>query len=235
MKVGIMQPYFFPYLGYYSLIKNTDKWIVFDAVQFIRHGWIERNRILKPVEGWQYICVPLEKHSRDTVIRDVKIRNTDNWKEKIINQLEHYKKRAPHYNSVIHFLENTFSFQTDSITLLNTHLLGETCNYLGMPFKYEIFSEMNLQMETVNGPGDWALNISKAIGATAYINPPGGIEIFEKNKFESAGINLQFLKMNLKEYDQKRNIFESGLSIIDVMMFNSPQEINGLLNEFEIL
>lgn len=77
MKLGIMQPYFLPYLGYISLIKNTDKFILFDTVQFIRHGWIERNRILKQTGGWQYIQIPLEKKQMSTVIKDVKINNKE--------------------------------------------------------------------------------------------------------------------------------------------------------------
>src|SRR5450756_2454672 len=79
MRLGIMQPYFFPYLGYYSLIKNTDRFVFLDDVQFIRHGWIERNRILKPAEGWQYIAAPLEPHKRGTLIKDIAIRNTEDW------------------------------------------------------------------------------------------------------------------------------------------------------------
>ena len=90
MKLGIMQPYFFPYVGYYSLIKNTDKFILFDTVQFIRHGWIERNRILKPNEGWQYIQVPLLKHNRDIFIKDLGIKNTELWREKLKAQLQNY-------------------------------------------------------------------------------------------------------------------------------------------------
>ena len=98
MKLAIMQPYFMPYIGYISLIKNTDQFILFDTVQFIRHGWIERNRILKPNEGWQYIQVPLIKdNGRDTVIKNVRINNAENWKSKIIAQLQHYKKKAPNY------------------------------------------------------------------------------------------------------------------------------------------
>lgn len=85
MKAAIMQPYFFPYLGYYSLIKHSDKWILFDVVQFIRHGWIERNRILKPGEGWQYVKVPLEKHNRSTLIKDIKIKNQEPWRELILS------------------------------------------------------------------------------------------------------------------------------------------------------
>ena len=230
-----MQPYLFPYLGYYALIKNTDKWIVFDEVQFIRHGWIERNRILKPNDGWQYISVPLEKHSRDTLIKDVKIKFSEDWKEKIIRQLDHYKKKAPYYKQVIDFLKNTFLFHTDSISLFNTHLLKESCNYIGISFSYEIYSEMNININPINSAGDWALNISKELGASCYINPPGGIELFEKGKFEKAGIDLKFLKINFEEYKQYKSIFESGLSIIDVMMFNSPEEIRQMLNKFELI
>ena len=93
MKIGIMQPYFFPYLGYISLIKHTDEFLLFDPVQFIRHGWIERNRILKPGAGWQYISVPLKKHEQTALIQDVQIDNSQNWREKILAQLGHYKKK----------------------------------------------------------------------------------------------------------------------------------------------
>ena len=96
MRLGIMQPYFFPYIGYISLIKNVDKFILLDDVQFIRHGWIERNRILKPTGGWQYISVPLEKHGQKIAIKDIKINNSQQWKSKIISQLTYYKK-APYY------------------------------------------------------------------------------------------------------------------------------------------
>ena len=97
MKLGIMQPYFFPYIGYFSLIKHTDDFILLDTVQFIRHGWIERNRILKPSDGWQYIMVPLKKHSRETLIKNIEINNEQQWKEKILAQLQHYKKQAPYF------------------------------------------------------------------------------------------------------------------------------------------
>ncbi len=85
MKLAIKRPYFFPYLGYYSLINNVEKFILFDTVQFIYHGWIERNRIFKRIDGWQYIRIPLKRHSRDTAIKDILINNDQNWKEKIDN------------------------------------------------------------------------------------------------------------------------------------------------------
>ena len=80
MKLGIMQPYFFPYLGYFDLINYSNRWIIFDTVQYIRHGWINRNRILKPGEDWQYISVPLVKHQREILIKDVEISANQDWK-----------------------------------------------------------------------------------------------------------------------------------------------------------
>lgn len=229
-----MQPYFFPYLGYFSLIQNTDRWIVFDEVQFIRHGWIERNRILKPGVGWQYISVPLEKHPREMLIKEIRIRNSEDWKGKIFRQLEHYKKIAPYYSTIVEFLNKSFELNFESITKLNAHLLSETCKYIGVNFNYQIYSEMNLHLGQVNGPGDWALNISKAINATEYFNPIGGVGIFDKEAFKTANIKLKFLNINLTNYRQGDRPFEPGLSIIDVIMFNPPDLVREMICQCEI-
>jgi hypothetical protein len=119
MKVAIMQPYFFPYLGYFSLIKHTDLFILFDTPQFIRHGWIERNRILKPDGEPLYIKASLKKHSRDTNINDIIINNSIDWKSKIIAQLVPYKKVAPNYWTVLKLLNEIFDFETTSIVEFN--------------------------------------------------------------------------------------------------------------------
>lgn len=234
MKSGIMQPYFVPYIGYFSLIKNTDKWIILDTVQYIRHGWINRNRILKPSDDWQYITIPLEKHSRSALIKDIKIKENTDWRDKIFKQLEHYKKKAPFYKETIKLLKECFEHKTESIVDLNTHLLKKICEYLDIKFKYKIFSEMDLKIGEIKEPGDWALEISKALGASEYINPPGGEEIFNKKKFIKEKIELKFLKINLEEYDQRRNKFKPGLSIIDVMMFNDPRTINKFLDNYKL-
>lgn len=234
MKLGIMQPYFFPYIGYFSLIKNTDKWIVFDDVQFIRHGWIERNRILKPGDGWQYISVPLKKHSRDTKIKDVEIRNEEDWKNKILRQLEHYKK-APYYSQTIKVINQSLSIQTNSIVELNRWILQTVCNYLSIPFDVNTFSEMEIDFEPVNHAGEWALNISKALGAKEYINPTGGMAIFKPEQFKNAGIKLTFLENNLPVYNQGRTQFEAGLSIIDVIMFNDIAQSIAMIDDIEFI
>ncbi len=238
MKLGIMQPYFFPYLGYFSLIKNSNEFILFDVVQFIRHGWIERNRILKQNEGWQYIAVPLEKHEQTTVIKDIKIKNSENWKEKLLAQLMHYKKKSPFYNETIEVIKEGISIDTDNITKLNYSALNAVCRYLNVDFKCKIFSEMNLEIEPVKAPDEWALNICKALGnVSEYINPEGGIEFFDRQKYKDANIEIKFLKHNLPFYSQRRGAenFENGLSIIDVMMFNPPEKIKEMLDDYTLL
>lgn len=230
-----MQPYFFPYLGYYSLIKQTDLFIVIDLVQFIRQGWIERNRILKPDGDWTYISVPLEKHSQKCRINEVRIRSNEDWQGKIFRQIEHYKKKAYYYDRVIEVLHDSFKGNFDSITLLNTQILKNTCNYLGVKFNYNILSQMNLELGEIKTSTDWPLNISKVLGAKEYYNPPRGIELYEQKVFSNAGIDLKFIKNSLTEYDQGSQTFVSGMSIIDVMMFNSPESIRQMLDQYELL
>ena len=225
-----MQPYFFPYLGYFSLIKHTDRFILLDAVQYIRHGWINRNRVLKPGAGWQYVVVPLEKHRRETAIRDIRVKQDTPWQDRILRQLEHYKKRAPHYGSVMELLGECLRLQETSIARLNAQLLAKTCAYLDIPCKAAIYSEMELGIDEVTDAGEWALHISRALGARQYINPPGGAELFDAARFAAAGIGLSFLVPDLGEYDQRRPGFEPGLSIIDVMMFNDTEVVRAMLD-----
>ena len=235
-KIGIMQPYFAPYLGYFSLIKHTDEFILFDTVQFIRHGWIERNRILKQNDGWLYIQVPLEKFSRETLIKDVIINNEIEWKKKILSQLVIYKKVAPNYYKVINLINDVFEKEYTSVVHLNKALLEKICEYLCFPKKLPIHSEMGLEIDKVNSPDEWALNICKKLGnGITYVNPIGGLDFFDKKKYIDSGIQIHFQKMNLQPYNQKRDNFEIGLSIIDVMMFNSVDEINIMLNDFELV
>lgn len=227
MRVGIMQPYFFPYIGYYSLIGHSEKWVVFDTAQFIRHGWIERNRILKPNGGWQYFSVPLVKHSQKTPINEIKIRTSEDWKGKLFRQLEHYK-RAPHYVETMQFLEHVLDEKIDTILRLNVHTLEQTCVHLSIPFEYTVFSKAGLTVKPSEHPGQWALHISQAMGAQEYVNPIGGKEVFDADEFKEAGIQLGFLQHQLPAYQQKDQPFEAGLSIIDVLMFNSTAEIKAM-------
>ena len=232
MRVGIMQPYFFPYIGYFSLIKHTDMFILFDTAQFIRHGWIERNRIIKPSGGWQYFSAPIMKHSQKTEIRDIRINNGVEWKIKIKSQMVHYKK-APYYDKTMEILNSALEIECDDIVHLDHHALQTICGYLAIETPISVFSQMGLEIEEVNSPDEWALNICKALnGVDEYWNPPGGKSFFDVSKYEKQGINIKFLEAKIRKYSQNNNTFEGGLSIIDVMMYNSVDEINSMLDDY---
>jgi WbqC-like protein len=234
MTLGIMQPYFMPYLGYFALIKRVDQFILFDTPQFIRHGWIERNKVLKLNGETLYIKVPLKKHARDTPINKVVINNDENWKNKILAQLVPYKKRAPYYKEVIGLLEEIFENKTNSIVILNFIALQKICNYLDIITPIKIWSKMDVKIEGVNEPDEWALNICKAMGANGYYNPPGGKDFFDSNKYNKAGIDLKFLELNQVSYNQFEHDFVPYLSIIDVLMFNDIESVNQMLDQYKI-
>lgn len=229
MKLAVMQPYFFPYLGYFALIKKVDRFVLFDTPQFIRHGWIERNMVLKPNGEPLYIKVPLKKHNRETAINEIRIRETEDWRKKIFSQLEPYKKVAPNYDRVIDLLGEIFEIETDSIVELNVYALEKTCKFLGISTPIEIWSSMDVAIDSVHSPDEWALNISKALYAKEYYNPEGGVSFFNRDKFKKEGIELFFVKFHPKIYKQFTSDFTPFLSVIDVMMFNSKDKIEDML------
>lgn len=231
-----MQPYFFPYIGYFSLIKNTERFILFDTVQYIRHGWIDRNRVLKQNDSWLYIQIPSINKGRDILIKDLIINNNEEWRKKILSQLVVYKKTAPYYFRVISLIEEIFLYECTTIVEFNVYSLKKISEYIGIKNNIEILSKMNLNVPQASAPDEWALNICKEInGVTEYWNPIGGLTFFDKKKYENEGVKIFFQKVELSIYNQKREEFEPGLSIIDVMMFNSPQEINEMLNQYTLL
>lgn len=230
MKLGIMQPYFFPYLGYFDLINITDRWVVFDSVQYIRHGWMNRNRILHPTTGWQYVIVPLASHGRDTLIREIKIKEGADWKERIIGQIQHYKKRAPHFRFVDSLLrECLFGTRTRLLSKLNVECLAKVCEILGVSFQPLYFSEMCFSPLHIEGPGDWALRVSEQLGTSEYVNPVGGEALFDRDKFKAAGISLTLRDPPRFEYRPRGYVFEPNLSVIDALLWNSPDEIRAFL------
>lgn len=234
MKLGIMQPYFLPYIGYISLMKCVDRWIFMDEVQMIRHGWIDRNRILKQQGDWHYIHVPLCKHKWHDLIKDIRVRNNAPWKEKILAQLCHYRTKAPFYFEVIRLLKDSFQEEFDSITCQNAHLLKSLSNYIGFDFNYQILSEMNLDLDEVNEADEWSLNVCKALNIDHYINPILGKSFYNIEKFKNDGIEINFLNKQSNVYDQKSKdgAFIDNLSIIDVLMFNPPEEVLKMLDNY---
>ena len=235
MKLAIMQPYFLPWIGYYTLIKYADSWIFNDEVQMIHKGWVERNRILKQYGGWHYIKVPLVRYHYTEPIKDIQVRSTEDWKAKIFAQLGHYKKKAPYYWQVKGLLQEALNNEYKSITLLNAELLKFTCEYIGIDFKYKILSEMDIDLSHIHESDDWSLTICQQLGYDHYVNPIMGRQFYNREKYEANDVKLNFLNMGTTEYDQHNDKFIDGLSIVDVMMFNSPKKINAMLDNYELL
>jgi hypothetical protein len=233
MTLGLMQPYFFPYLGYFDLISRCDQWIVFDTAQYIRRGWVNRNRILHPTVSWQYITVPVNKHNRETPINEMETNPYGEWAPRILGQLQHYRKKAPGYAVTVQLVEECLSSRETNLARLNVITLRKTCETLGISFHAHVLSEMNLTLGPVAGPSDWALRISEALKADDYINPPGGYQLYDPRTFAASGIKLTIQEPFQFDYKCPGYKFEPGLSVIDALMWNSPESIRGYLNHLK--
>ena len=235
MKVAIMQPYFFPYIGYWQLIHAADCFVLFDDAQYMRHGWVNRNRILKPGGGWQYILVPLAKHDAKESINNVHAHPEEKWKEKIIAQLAHYKRKARYFDEINQMVsEILFSSNGQTIAAINFATIIKLCAYLEIKKKIIQSSEQNFDYADVGDAGEWALRIGEQMGASEYINPAAGEVLFSQEKFSSSKIKLSFLQSHEIVYSQW-GIFEPSLSIIDVLMFNGIEGTKKLLNNYSIV
>jgi len=228
-----MQPYLFPYIGYFQLIANTDKWVFFDVVQYNKKSWMNRNRVLhfENNKDYQYISVPVQKHIPGTPIKKILVNSEIDWQQKIFGQLTVYKKmRAEYYDKIIALLSSIFAKKPSSLSELSILSIKRICEYIGININSELASCIEFDRSIIEEPGDWALSISKALGGTVYINPPGGVEIFDEEKYKKNGIDLLFLKPHLYPYLQSnRPRFIPGLSIIDLLMFNEPSMIKKML------
>lgn len=236
MKLAVMQPYFFPYIGYWRLIHAADTFVLLDDVQYIRHGWINRNRIMRHGGGWQYILMPLRKHSKNELIKNIHVHSEIDWTGKIIGQLAHYnyKKAAPFYDEVIELLTRIFcQIKCGSIGRINEHIINEICRYLDIRTKLLVSSDQNYDYGSVSDPGDWALRIAEQTNAREYINPASGAHIFDPEKFCFSKVKLSFLNSDELSYSQ-RSVFQPSLSIVDVLMFNGKTGTRGLLEGFSI-
>lgn len=234
MKIALMQPYFFPYLGYYQLIQSVDEFVIFDQAQFIRRSWITRNRILNAHKETVYINVPVCKAPRETRIKDIRIDNDANWKEKIVQQLLYYKA-APNFMDVMKFIDKILSKKYDYINQLNTFIIRETCNILNIDTHITTLSEKFPEIIEANEADEWGIKVANASQATTYINAIGGKEFYDQQKYADYNLDIQFINPQLEPYKQFNHLFIPGLSIIDVMMFNDIDTIKKMINIHELI
>lgn len=227
--LGIMQPYFFPYIRYFQLIAAVQRGLVFDIVKYKRKSWMNRNRVLGSKGDWQYINVPVCV-SEGALIKDATIIDLACAHRRIKNQLEHYRSQAPYFRETLQVVEQTFGTPATHLCELNTRALKVVCEYLGMSFNWESCAAMNLDLPPIEHAGQWALEISTVLGARQYINATGGREIFIPGEWQERGIELRFLEPASFSYSTGPLNFVENLSIIDVLMWNAPETVLAYLH-----
>lgn len=222
MKIGIMQPYFMPYIGYWQLMNLVDKYVIFDDVNFINRGWINRNRIL--VNGVpRYINIQLKEASQNKRICDIDCANNEVAITKNLRMLELSYKRAPYFSQVYSLLEDILTFPEKKLNIFLLNSIQRTADYLGIHPQFILSSKVQKNNE-LKGQ-EKILDICRILGATEYYNAIGGKNLYEQKRFKENGIKLKFLQSNEIKYKQFNCEFIKDLSIIDIMMFNSRDEI----------
>lgn len=227
-----MQPYIFPYIGYFQLINAVDKFVIYDDVNFINKGWINRNRILNNGKD-SLFSIPLKEASQNKLINEIEVNWDSAWKSKFLKTLEQCYKKAPFYQETLLIIEETFSIDHEPISKVIEYNLRLICGYLDI--KTEIISSSAIYENTHLKAQERILAICLQEKATQYINPIGGLELYDKDFFEAKNINLNFIKSKSIEYPQFKNEFVPWLSIIDVLMFNSKEIVKDFLGNYELM
>lgn len=230
MRLGIMQPYLFPYIGYFQLMNAVDEFVVYDNIEYTKKGWINRNRIL--VNGTDaYITFPLKKDSDYLHIRDRYL--ADTWpaeQKKMLNRIAESYRKAPFFDRVFPLLEECISYTGNNLFNYTLHSLEQVRNYLDIKTPFVISSTLPIDHSLKSEQK--VLAICKSRNAVEYINPIGGIDIYSRENFSANGIKLWFLRPGNITYTQLNNGFVPWLSIIDVMMFNSKEQVKQHLENF---
>lgn len=232
MKIGIMQPYFFPYIGYWQLMNAVDKYVIYDDVNFIKGGWINRNRILINGEA-KYFNVQMQGASSNKHINEVMVNNNESFINKNLRILESCYKKAPYYNDVYPLLKKILQCGEENLAVFIKYSFDEICNYLGIDT--ELIMSSDLEKNNSLKAQNKVIHICKKLDATEYYNAIGGQNLYSFDDFSNNGIQLSFLKTNEIIYNQFNNNFISNLSIIDVMMFNSVEDIKNMLLDYELI
>ena len=232
MKLAIMQPYVFPYIGYYQLVNAVDKFVIYDDVNYINRGWINRNNILVNNQS-NIFTISLKDASQNKLIRDIEILQASGWQKKFLKTVELAYKKASHFDEVFPLISGIVNAEITHIYQLASLSILSIARYLGIQTVFvnssSIYDNANLKAQ------ERILDICLREKADHYINPSGGIEIYSRELFDRSGIRLNFLKTKPVSYKQFNAEFVPSLSIVDVLMFNSKEAVNQLLGEYELL
>jgi hypothetical protein len=234
MNIAIMQPYFLPYIGYFQLINAVDKFIFYDDVQYMKGGWINRNRLLANGQV-AYFNVEMSGASANKKINEVEISRNLKWKKKLIKTISQAYSKAPNFKNVILLIEGIIMFKTKN-GLLSEYVINSitaVCDYLDISTEIGLTSSV-YDNSILSGQGR-VLDICSKEKSSSYVNPIGGLELYSQEAFNNCGLKLRFIETVSEKYSQGNLEFVPSLSILDVMMHNSKSEIKTMLDEYELI
>jgi len=232
MKAAIMQPYFFPYIGYFQLLNAVDTFVVYDDVNFIKKGWINRNTILVNEKHYLF-TVALKSASQNKLINEIALDDNSGWKTALLKTIHLAYGKAPFFAQVFPLIQDIIGQQETNLSKLIVYSLQKIGGYLSIETKMIISSEIE-KNNSLKGQ-DKIIEICKKLDATHYINAIGGMALYDKTAFSDQNIILQFMQSNAIVYPQFKNAFVPHLSIIDVLMFNAPEQVKTLLDQYELI
>lgn len=232
MKLGIMQPYFFPYIGYWQLLNAVDKYVIYDDVNYINRGWINRNNILMSDKS-KMINLPLKHASQNSLINEIEIFEDKKKKDKLLKTIEMVYRKSTYYDVVFPMIESIINYEERNLSRYLQHSIKQINKYLSI--NTELILSSTINKNNILKGEDKIIEICNILQADEYYNAIGGQELYSYEKFIDNGIKLKFLKANIVKYRQFNYKFIPNLSIIDVMMFNSIEDIKKMLDEYELL
>ena len=231
-KIGIMQPYFLPYMGYWQLINLVDEFVVYDNIEYTKKGWINRNRFLQ--NGKDVLFSLQLKADSDQLPVFSRELSPSFERDKLIRQLREAYRKAPGYNENFPLIEEIINYPENNLAAYIENSIRKICDYLGIQTQLTISSGIKIDHENLKAKGK-VIGICKALDATDYINPIGGLDLYDKGEFAEQGIDLTFLKSRALHYKQFGYDFIPHMSILDVLMFNSREDTIKFLGEFDLV
>lgn len=230
MIIAGNQPYFIPYLGFWQLVNAADLFLIGDNYNFIKRGWIQRNRIL--VCGKPFFWGLEVKHMSSFK----KINETEfidfNVSQKL-DTIYYAYCRAPQFNAGFALIEKILNYPERNVAEFLFHSIKAVSQYLEINTKFIKSSEIE---GNDNYRREYRIfDFCKRLGGDTYINAVGGQDLYHFDDFEKHGVTLKFIRPNIRPYKQFHNEFVPGLSILDVIMFNSVDAIKDMLNDFGLI
>jgi hypothetical protein len=227
MKLAVMQPYFFPYMGYWQLLDSADRFVVFDDVNYIVRGWVNRNRILIHGEP-SFLTLPLCKASQNKLISEIDLQDDPAWRGKICKSIQMNYGKAPFFDEVFPLLEECLHVPCGKLVDLLVYQIRRVAQYLGIDT--QIVSSSSVYQNAHLSGQDRIIDICKQEKTDMYINASGGRELYDGDAFHQHGLQLRFVQHHLDAYAQRgAGAFVPALSIIDVMMNNSLADVQAML------